>query len=128
MYDRDDEEEIFLPEDEFSAGDDIVLWTTAAGVELGYLLGFSDHGLIWRRTHKTVKTGDGEDDWEFENLNRSILTFSRWDTIERLESHAEIQEEHQIGKFSELLEDVKDSSDFAAVVQAAAEDTEDSDD
>ena len=124
MHDYEDEE-IFLPEDEFKAHDDIVMWAEQ-GIELGYLLGFSDHGVIWRRTHRKEKTGPEAEDWEFEPLQRSILTFTRWDLIERLESHDEIAEEHEIGKFTELLEEVQDAGDFAAVTQAAAEDEDES--
>lgn len=125
MYDDEDEELIF-PEDEFKMHDDIVMWAEQ-GIELGYLLGFSDHGVIWRRTHFKEKTGDGPKDWEFEPLQRSILTFTRWELIDRLESHAEITEEHEIGKFTELLADVNGAADFEAVVQTATEDAENED-
>lgn len=117
-----DEEEYegIAPEDEFASGDDIVMWSDR-GIELGFLLGFSDHGVIWRRTHSTVKTGTGPDDWDFVALNRSILTFLRWDRIDRLESHEEIAQEHELGKFAELMDEVNDAEDFAIVTEVADE-------
>lgn len=118
MHDHDEEE--FLPEDEFLSGDDIILWTDR-GRELGVLLGFSEYGLVWRRTHELVSTGDGEDDWELERLQRSVLTLTRWSLIDRIESYDEVAEEHELGRFVELLSDVKDAGDFAAVTEVTAE-------
>jgi hypothetical protein len=122
MDEHFEEDEIFLgPEDEFETGDNILM-QKENGLEIGVLLGFSEHGVIWRRTTKKARTGPNPEDWEYVSLQRSVLTFTPWRLIDRLESHDEVAEEFEIGKFSELMDEVDDAGDFIAVAQAASED------
>jgi hypothetical protein len=122
MDEHFEEDEIFLgPEDEFETGDNILM-QNENGLEIGVLLGFSEHGVIWRRTTKKARTGPNPEDWEYVSLQRSVLTFTPWRLIDRLESHDEVAEEFEIGKFSELMDEVDDAGDFIAVAQAASED------
>jgi hypothetical protein len=120
MHDHD-EDEGFYPEDEFATGDDVIL-ESDRGLELGFLLGFSAHGVIWRRTHKRVVTGPEPEDWEYAPLQKSILTFTRWELVNRLESHDDVSDDHELGMFSELMSDIADGSDFEAMVEAAQDD------
>ena len=98
-----------LGEDEFDVGDTIVIYTRVPHkrgelieIELGELAGFVPDGVVFRRTHKREAVGD-DGDWDFVPLQRSILTFVNWKIVDRIESHAELIDESELGEFARLM-------------------------
>ena len=118
----DEDDEGTESAEEFEIGDLVVLYTRVPGkrakgeelhTELGELMGFVPEGVIFRRTHRKVwlvdEKGrhlldrDGEWDWEFTELQRSILTFVHWRIVDRMESSVEVSQEVQLGDFADLM-------------------------
>lgn len=131
----DEDDEGTESAEEFEVGDLVVLYTRTPtmhrgeelNVELGQLMGFVPEGVLFRRTHRRVflvdqygraiYTKSGERDWEFAELQRSILTFVHWRIVDRLESSLEVTQEIELGDFADLMSKAQ-PEDITAGVEA----------
>ncbi len=120
MYDDDED---FYPEDTLLAGDNLLVWTTDRGLEMGILIGITDSGVLWQRTNRRVEFEgpDGKPDWAFKELGKPVRVFSPWSSIERLESEDEVMEESDLSEFTSLLSSVESIEDFEALIDISKE-------
>ena len=115
MCDDDGYEDSVL--DFFEPYDEVVMNLAGARTARGFLLQVTDRGIVWGRTHKNSPTGS--DDWE--ELKRPILTFTRFGLVDQMESFADTVEEGELRTFADLLTDVQDAGDFAAITESATD-------
>ena len=106
----------------FEPYDDILMFSKGGRIERGFILQVTSRGLAWGRTHKSTRTGPNDEDVVHEELKRPILTFTRFGLIDRLESTADLDEEDALHVFADLLAEVVDAGDFAAITEAASDD------